>query len=271
MTSRTDINRAWWDERVPIHVASDVLRRRGVPPGRLDPAPVRARGGRRRGRQAARPPAVPLRPRHALLGARAAPRWSGSTSRRRRSRRRHALADETGLDARFVVRRRLRRRRRRSAASASTSSTPASARSTGCPTCERWAAVVAELLAPGGFLYLSEFHPFTWVFGDDDLTIEHDYFHDPAGVDARRRTRPAATRTSRRRPSTTPPASGRIRSPTWSSAVLGAGLRLELLHEHDYTLFRLRFEAIATLDAGDALPVRRRLPLCRPSARRGCR
>ena len=30
----SELNRAWWDERVPLHIASDVLRRRGVQAGR---------------------------------------------------------------------------------------------------------------------------------------------------------------------------------------------------------------------------------------------
>ena len=114
--------------------------------------------------------------------------------------------------------------------------------------------MVTSLLADGGFLYLTEFHPFTWVFADDDLTVELDYFHDPEGIpfedgggsyaDLERPTRNNATR-------------------EWAhpiadvlSAVLGAGLRLELFHEHDYTLFP-RFAApradTETLGAG-ALP-----------------
>lgn len=55
--------------------------------------------------------------------------------------------------------------------------------------------MVGRAPSDDGFLYLSEFHPFTWVFAEDDLTTDpiSDVF----------------------------------------SAVLGAGLRLELLHEHD--------------------------------------
>jgi 2-polyprenyl-3-methyl-5-hydroxy-6-metoxy-1,4-benzoquinol methylase len=98
---------------------------------------------------------------------------------------------------------------------------------------QRWARVVAELVAPGGFLYLSEFHPFTWVFADDDLSIELDYFQREAFVfddpgtyaDLEAKTRHNSTE-------------------EWQhtlgdvvSAVIDAGLELELLHEHDYTLF----------------------------------
>ena len=46
------------------------------------------------------------------------------------------------------------------------------------PDIGRWAETVAALVRPGGFLYLAEFHPITNVFGDEDLTVEHGYFHD---------------------------------------------------------------------------------------------
>ena len=104
------------------------------------------------------------------------------------------------------------------------------------PDLPRWAGIVAELLTPGGVLYLSEFHPFTWVFADEDLEIEFDYFHDPEGehfddgVQGSYANLHAATRNNA--------------TVEWAhtladvvTAVIGAGLRLELLSEHDYTLF----------------------------------
>jgi hypothetical protein len=30
---------------------------------------------------------------------------------------------------------------------------------------------------PGGVFYFAEFHPFHNVMGDDDLVVEHPYFH----------------------------------------------------------------------------------------------
>jgi SAM-dependent methyltransferase len=103
------------------------------------------------------------------------------------------------------------------------------------PDIRRWAQTVASLIAPGGFLYVSEFHPITFTFADEEMRIELDYFHDPEGVtfdgeegtyaDLEAKTAHNATR-------------------EWAysladvvSAVLDAGLRLELFHEHDYTLF----------------------------------
>jgi SAM-dependent methyltransferase len=100
---------------------------------------------------------------------------------------------------------------------------------------DRWASVVTSLLAPGGFLYLAEFHPFTWVFAGDELKVEDDYFHDAEGAridegpgtyaDLEAKTEHNVTH------EWTHPLSHVL------TAVLDAGLRLELFHEHDYTLF----------------------------------
>jgi SAM-dependent methyltransferase len=104
------------------------------------------------------------------------------------------------------------------------------------PDLPRWAEIVAELIVPGGFFYLAEFHPLTWVFADEELEVELDYFYKPEGesfddglqgsyADLDVPTRNNAT-------------------VEWAhtladvvTAVLGAGLRVELLSEHDYTLF----------------------------------
>jgi SAM-dependent methyltransferase len=101
------------------------------------------------------------------------------------------------------------------------------------PDIERWARVMASLVAPGGRFYLAEFHPFSAVFADDDLTVAYSYFHtepfvwDEPGTYAD----PDAPTVHNR-------------SIEWNhglgavvSALIAAGLRIELLHEHDYTLF----------------------------------
>ena len=101
------------------------------------------------------------------------------------------------------------------------------------PDIPRWARVVSSLIRPGGFLYLSEFHPFSYVFGDEDLTVVDDYFHgeepyvwDEPGTYADPEAETVHNRTYE-----------------WNhtlghvvSAVIEAGLILEFLHEHDYTL-----------------------------------
>jgi SAM-dependent methyltransferase len=101
------------------------------------------------------------------------------------------------------------------------------------PDIERWARVMAALMAPGGRFYLAEFHPFAGVFADEDLTVVYPYFHaepfvwDEPGTYAD----PGAPTVHNR-------------SIEWNhglgavvSALVSAGLRIEFLHEHDHTLF----------------------------------
>jgi SAM-dependent methyltransferase len=100
------------------------------------------------------------------------------------------------------------------------------------PDIRRWAAVVTSLLEPGGFLYLSEFHPFVHVFGDRDFTIEYDYFHSRLEFDEPGTYADLQAPTEHNRTEEWQHPIGDV-----VSAVLDAGLTLELLHEHDYTLF----------------------------------
>jgi SAM-dependent methyltransferase len=47
------------------------------------------------------------------------------------------------------------------------------------PSVSRWAAVVAELLRPGGRLFIREGHPMMWSLDErhtDSLVVDHDYF-----------------------------------------------------------------------------------------------
>ena len=52
------------------------------------------------------------------------------------------------------------------------------------PDIRAWAKVVAELLEPGGFLFMREGHPMLWSIGDSnengDLVVELDYFEGQA-------------------------------------------------------------------------------------------
>jgi SAM-dependent methyltransferase len=98
---------------------------------------------------------------------------------------------------------------------------------------EAWADVVAALLVPGGRLHLVEFHPVTEIFGDESLTVENDYFAD-------RRDWPEEPG------SYADPAAVTEHNATdeWAhplgevvTAVAARGLRIELLREHDHTLY----------------------------------
>jgi SAM-dependent methyltransferase len=116
------------------------------------------------------------------------------------------------------------------------------------PDLDRWAEVVASLLNPGGFLYLVEFHPLSDMLGDDGRTVEQDYF-DSGGqevdYDYTYTGGPAMTRT---------------RQVQWQhplgevlTALAGAGLRLDFLHERDVTLFR-RFPVLESADGEYRFP-----------------
>lgn len=53
------------------------------------------------------------------------------------------------------------------------------------PDIPRWARVVSELVTPGGFLYLNEFHPVTDMLDEDGRTVALDYFDQSAQVEDR--------------------------------------------------------------------------------------
>lgn len=114
------------------------------------------------------------------------------------------------------------------------------------PDIREWARVAASLVAPGGFLYLAEFHPLTDVLDDETGTkVVHDYFardphvYEAAGTYADHK---ALTRNNR--------------TVDWQhpigdvvSALAAEGLRLEFLHEHDVSLFP-RFDSFERGDDG---------------------
>jgi SAM-dependent methyltransferase len=101
------------------------------------------------------------------------------------------------------------------------------------PDIEAWASTVAALLAPGGTFYLAEFHPFADVFADDDLTVAYPYFHDkPLVFDEPGTYADLEAKTTHNRSIEWTHGLGSV-----VSALIDAGLRIELLHEHDHTLF----------------------------------
>jgi SAM-dependent methyltransferase len=102
------------------------------------------------------------------------------------------------------------------------------------PDIYRWARVCAELVKPGGFLYLAEFHPVTWMFGWDEFKLSQDYFFEGPLEDDEpgSYTDPGA-------------ATKNNLSYEWHhqlgdivSAVAAAGMHIEFLHEHDFTLYQ---------------------------------
>jgi 2-polyprenyl-3-methyl-5-hydroxy-6-metoxy-1,4-benzoquinol methylase len=227
----SDLNRAWWDERVPLHVGSAFYDVKGFKAGgsTLRPCEVEEVGDVS-GRSL-----VHIQCHFGLdtlSWARRGARVTGLDFSKPAIEAASALAAEVGLEAEFV-----------------TASVYDAAGALGAhrfdvvytglgalnwlPDLHRWANVIVDLLRPDGVLYLSEFHPITWVFGDDQPTLENDYFQrEPLAIEE-------------------PGTYADLDAPTehndteeWQhtlgdivSAVLDAGLTLELLHEHDYTLF----------------------------------
>lgn len=101
------------------------------------------------------------------------------------------------------------------------------------PDLKAWAAIVAALIKPGGFLYLSEFHPFGDVLAEDGKTVELDYF----GAGPRVWDEPGTYADLGAATETTVSVDWLHPIGEVVSVLIEAGLRLEFLHEHDYTLF----------------------------------
>jgi SAM-dependent methyltransferase len=227
---RTRLNRQWWDERVALHLAGEFYDVEGFLAGRSTLRPFEAAevgevGGRT---------LVHLQCHFGLdtlSWARRGARVTGLDFSPAAVRAARELAGRAGLAAEFVE--------------GCVDDAPGALggrvfeivyTSIGSiiwlPDIARWATVVRTLLAPGGRFYLAEFHPFSVVLGEEDLTVTDSYFdpgpflHDEAGSYAD----PGATTEHRQ-------------SVTWQhglgevvTALAQAGLRIEFLHEHPYTL-----------------------------------
>lgn len=127
------------------------------------------------------------------------------------------------------------------------------------PDLERWAETAASLVAPGGFLYLAEFHPFLQVFGWASATeVVEDYFRpEPLVTDEPGSYVEIEAETVDNLSFARLHTMGDI-----VSAICGAGLRLEFLHEHDVTVFQQFPELVRGEDGMFRLPEGRpRLPL----------
>jgi SAM-dependent methyltransferase len=102
------------------------------------------------------------------------------------------------------------------------------------PDLARWAQVCAQLVAPGGTLYVSEFHPVGDVFGwGDELALSYSYFLDQPTVDESRGTYADLHAETHENVSV-----------EWHhplgevvSAIAAVGLRVEFLHEYPFTLY----------------------------------
>lgn len=102
------------------------------------------------------------------------------------------------------------------------------------PDTRRWAAVVAALLEPGGFLYLVEEHPFAQMLDRAQGTsIDRDYFDDQPQVGDHR-----YTYTDGRALKHTRTVQFQHRLGQVVTALADAGLRIDFLNEHDFDTFQ---------------------------------
>lgn len=115
------------------------------------------------------------------------------------------------------------------------------------PNLDAWAREIVRLLVPGGTFYMSEFHPFTDVFGEDDLAVTESYFDDG---------RPFRDETSGTYSDRSAKTSNNL-SYSWThplsrviTALLKVGLTLDSFAEHDYTVFP-RFTALSAAPGTD--------------------
>jgi SAM-dependent methyltransferase len=247
-------NRANWNERVAIHVASDFY---DVPGFKAGADPLRGFEIEEIGDVTGKS-LVHLQCHFGLdtlAWARRGAQVSGLDLSEKAVETATALARECGLEARFLA--------------ADVYDAPAVLADTydivytgigalvWLPDVRRWAEVVAALLKPGGFLYLSEFHPFADILDDaTGSTVTFDYFDtDPHIYDE-----PYTYTGSKALTNTT---SVQFQHPLGEviSALAAAGLRIDFLHEHDHTLFK-RFESLEARGRGYQLPEGRpRIPL----------
>jgi SAM-dependent methyltransferase len=250
-------NRALWDERVPIHLASDFYDLAGFRAGgqslrEFELAEVGDVTGRR---------LVHLQCHFGLdtlSWARRGAHVTGLDFSEKAIEAARTVADDVGLRARFVV--------------ADVYDAPAALGETydivytglgalcWLPDIGRWAGIVASLLRPGGFVHLTEFHPFGDTLDDQDgRTVTFDYFAEGPQIwdepDAGSYADPQAP-VQHTRSIEFAHGLGEV-----VTALAAAGLRIDFLHEHDHTLWR-RFTVLERHGAVYRLPEGRpRIPL----------
>jgi SAM-dependent methyltransferase len=250
------VNRLMWDERVPIHLASDFYDVAGFRAGgqtlrEFEPAEVGSVTGRR---------LVHLQCHFGLdtlSWARRGARVTGLDFSEKAVEAGRRVADEAGIEARFVA----ADVYDAVAALGETYDIVYTGLGALCwlPDVDRWAEVVAALLEPGGFVYLAEFHPFADTLDDQEgRTVAFDYFAEGPQV----WDEPAGSYADPEAPVTY------TRSIEFAhglgevvTALCAAGLHLDFLHEHDYTLWQ-RFAALERDGIAYRLPKDRpRVPL----------
>lgn len=234
MSDYFEVNRANWDDRVPLHVASSFydVERQLIAPRGLRPWEVEVLGD-----------VAGLDVAHlqchfgldSLALARAGARVTGLDFSPAALREARTLAERAGLTerVRFVE---------ADVLDAADALEPSRFDlvyvSLGAlcwlPSIERWASQASALLRPRGRLYVHDCHPLAWSLAPDGPRIVRSYFEEPV---------PFADDAGY----TYTDGDGRLAhrlAYEWNhsigetvSALLDCGLRLEMLHEHDWTVW----------------------------------
>lgn len=106
------------------------------------------------------------------------------------------------------------------------------------PDLDRWAAIVADLLVPGGFFYITDVHPVGMAlrYRDERVVVAEDYFGP--GEALLFETDGTYYETAEDFAAEPATECGWVHSlADVVSALAGAGLRIEFLHEHPFTFF----------------------------------
>jgi SAM-dependent methyltransferase len=125
------------------------------------------------------------------------------------------------------------------------------------PDLRPWAEQCAQLLRPDGWLYVCEFHPVGFTFGEQTPTVEHDYFETEPIADEMVGSYAdlgAATVHNLSYQWQHP-------LPALFEALIGAGFTLRFFHEWDHTLFQLNEWLVRGGDGRYRWPGPGRLPL----------
>lgn len=235
MSEYTEANRRHWDESVPIHVRSDMYAVEAFKAGRSKLKPVELEElGDVRGKSL-----LHLQCHFGLdtlSWAREGAVVTGIDFSDPAIAQARALADECGIDARFLL--------------SDIYSLPEKLdgqfdivfTSYGAlnwlPEIRRWAEVAVHFVRPGGTFYVVEFHPFAGIFDDrpgvEDLVVHYPYFplDEPLSFDDDGTYADVSAHLENRRTYEWPHPTSEV-----LSALIDAGLRIDFLHEFPFSSY----------------------------------
>ncbi len=98
------------------------------------------------------------------------------------------------------------------------------------PDLKPWAAVIARFLKPGGIFYIADFHPALWMMDESFESVKYHYFNKE--VIAEENT---GSYTDREAPIRTKEYSWNHSFSEIFTVLIGAGLRIEFLHEFPFS------------------------------------